>query len=180
MLSKFFKLIRLDKTYNLIDLFLLGGIIEREDCNIINEKKSYLDVISIAGFGLSMSLVILFVSSNYIAIIILLLVLALFLFNIYVMINFTTNKSVLKFYKKIIKKKFNVNIKDPEFQTFIGDNFAYIRNQRLSKKETISLINDWEDNKEEVNKGRLKLKKEKDLNKIKELEEEIKGIKDAK
>jgi len=64
-------------------------------------------------------------------------------------------KKIRKEFKLIVKKKFDVNLKDPEFIKFINEYYKDIREKELSKKETIEFINNWKDSEKLLSKERI-------------------------
>ena len=174
MLNKVFKFIGIDKVHNVLDLFVLSGTVKNRFR--IDDRNDYIVLFSLFLFISILIFGIFFVelisTRRYILI-----------FSIFILVSgfiyadaFNENKNKLKFFKKIIKKKFDVSLKDEEFKQFLETNFNYIRSKKLSNKETIKLINDWKENEDKINEDRKEEDKEKNLKEIKNLKDKIKEL----
>ena len=147
------KLIGFYKINNVIELFVLNGIVKRD--SIVQNKINILMISSLLFLAIISSII----SNNIILFLILLLSISLFSYFIGASLDFPVfKKHFRKFLKKQfkvkLKKNFNVDFKDEKFKTFINEYYYDIDRQNLSKKETINIINNWKKSEKDLKKAK--------------------------
>jgi len=160
-MKKILKLIGFYKVNDVLDLFVLNGIVKRESLmqNKINQRMLFAMIILIA--------ISTIISNTFILFLILILPGGAFIYFGGVSLDVPLfKKHFRRFLKKQFKgklnKTFNIDMKNKDFKKFIKEYYDEIKMKEMSKKETIKFINNWEKKEKELNnirKERLSLYK---------------------
>ena len=154
------------KPENYIDIFAMSGKID--NLNIFKKRfDSYLT--RMLPIILFISIIISLIINSFLIFFILMIIIILIL-GIFEKIIDDMGFSFLKNdFKKILKKDFN--LKDKNLFLFVSDYFYEIRELNMNKKETISFLKDWEENKKIMSHKRIKCFKHEIKNKKEDIAE---------
>jgi len=183
---KFLDNIGLFKVKNPIEVFVYGGIVEKNK----SIKYKVFDCL----FLIFSIVLLLFVYSfnnelndensiYLIVLIILILILGYIFYQNDIEDNKIYEKHLSKYFKKKIKKDYQIDLKDNDFKIFINKYYFIIRNKKLGKKKLKRYLSEWKTHEEELEREYQKREekrrqqlKEDYLKKLEKLQEEYKDF----
>ena len=150
-MKKILKIIGFYKLNNIMDLFFFNGTIENKEIKL---RKMTTPVILTAGTIILLDIIF---NNRFITLMSFMLLVSLLIFVFFTLIEnekvLSLSDKILKdLFKKKMKKTFKVDFENKEFKEYINTNYDYIIEQKLSKKETMILINTWNTGDSELHK----------------------------